>query len=59
MMNLENLNQLNLQNLGQKNAQSKQDDLWGKITADKTSGSFPGLSLAGIFVESMKTTFTA
>ena len=39
-------------------AQDKQADLWTEVIADTTSGSFPGIKLPGIFVESMEPTFT-
>jgi len=55
---VQNLNELNLQNLGQSQAQGKQDDLWTKITKDSTSRKWPGIGLAEIFVEKMKTSFT-
>lgn len=40
-----------------QDAASKKDALWEQITADKTSGSFPGIKLPGLFFEAMDPTF--
>ena len=40
-------------------AASKKDQLWAKVIADRSSGSFPStLELPGLFVEAMDPTFT-
>lgn len=39
-------------------ASDKRDNLWNKVIADTTRGTFPStLSMPGLFLESMKTTF--
>ena len=38
-------------------AKSKRDQLWKEINADHSTGSYPGVSLAEFFVESMTPTF--
>lgn len=43
-----------------KSAAEKQELLWEQVTADQTGGKYPStVELAGIFAESMKTTFEA
>ena len=37
--------------------EQKQNNLWNAITKDNSSGTFPGVKIAGIFLESMQPTF--